>query len=105
MDIPNFKDQPEFAESAIAVDKTAILDTQESNKLAVGTDASRAAIVQSFIAMQSQTNHQLIEYIGKAVANASDNLQMGNRTLNSTNQQDFLSEIATKQNLLSRQFE
>ena len=105
MDIHNFKDQPEFAESALAADKTATLDTQEPNKLAVGTDASLAAIVQSFIATQSQTNHQLIEYIGKAVANASDEIQLGNRTLNNANQQHFLSEIATKQNLLSRQLE
>ena len=85
MDIHNFKDQPEFAESALAADKTATLDTQEPNKLAVGTDASLAAIVQSFIATQSQTNHQLIEYIGKAVANASDEIQLGNRTLNNAN--------------------
>ena len=36
MDIPNFKDQPEFAESAIAADKTAILDMQEPNKFHLG---------------------------------------------------------------------
>ena len=100
MNIPTFKDQPEFAESAIAADKTEKIDTEEPNKLAVGTDASLAAIVQSFIATQSQTNHQLIEYIGKAVANASDDVQIGDSTLNNANQQKILTEIATKQNLL-----
>ena len=46
MDIPKFKDQPEFAESALAADKTSILDTQKPNELAVGTDTLLAAIVQ-----------------------------------------------------------
>ena len=55
----------------------------------MGTDASLAAIVQSFIATQSQSNHQLIEYIGEAVANASDDVQIGVRTLNNANQQIF----------------
>ena len=102
MNIPTFKDQPKFAESALAADKTEKIDTEEPNELVVGTDASLAAIVQSFIATQS---HQLIEYIGKAVANASEDVQIGDRTLNNANQQIFLSEIATKQNLLSRQLE
>ena len=85
MDIPKFKDQPEFAESALAADKTSILDTQKPNELAVGKDTLFAAIVQSFISTQSQTNHKLIKYIGKAVANASDDVQMGNPTLNNPN--------------------
>lgn len=105
MNIPTFKDQPEFVESALAADKTEKIDTGEPNKLAVGTDASLASIVQSFIATQSQTTHQLIDYIGKAVANASADVRIGDRTLNNENQQNFLSEIATKQNLLSRQLE
>ena len=53
MNIPTFKDQPEFAESAVAADKSANINTQEPNILAVGSDASLAAIVQSFIASQS----------------------------------------------------
>ena len=46
MNIPTFKDQPEFAESAVAAYKSANIDTQEPNKLAVGLDASLAAIDQ-----------------------------------------------------------
>ena len=65
MNIPNFKDQPEFAESATAADKCTKVDTQDPNKMAVGSEASLAAIVQSFIATQSQTNHRLIEYMEK----------------------------------------
>ena len=95
MNIPTFKDQPEFVESALAADKTEKIDTGEPNKLAVGTDASLASIVQSFIATQSQTTHQLIDYIGKAVANASDDVRIGDRTLNNENQRNFLSEIVT----------
>ena len=49
MNIPNFKDQPEFAESATAADKCTKVDTQDPNKMAVGSEASLAAIVQSFI--------------------------------------------------------
>ena len=103
MNIPTFKDQPEFAESAVAADKSANINTQEPNILAVGSDASLAAIVQSFIATQSQTNRQLIEYIGKGVAGAANEVTIGDQTLNNENQQHFLSEIASYQNLLSRQ--
>ena len=63
MNIPTYKDQAEFVESSLAADKTEKIDTEDPHKLAVGSDASLAAIVQSFIASQSQTNHQLIEYI------------------------------------------
>ena len=40
MNIPNFKDQPEFAESATAADKCTKVDTQDPNKMAVGSEAS-----------------------------------------------------------------
>ena len=93
MNIPTFKDQPEFVESALAADKTEKIDTGEPNKLAVGTDASLASIVQSFIATQSQTNHQLIDYIGRAVANASDDVRIWDRTLNNENQQNIVSSF------------
>ena len=51
--------------------------------MADGSDASLAAMVQFFIATQLQTNHQLIEYIGKAVAREANNISIGNQTLNS----------------------
>ena len=105
MNIPTYKDQAEFVESSLAADKTEKIDTEDPHKLAVGSDASLAAIVQSFIASQSQTNHQLIEYIGHAVASTSDDVRIGNLTLNNQNQQNFLSEIAARQNLFSRQLE
>ena len=105
MNIPNFKDQPEFAESATAADKCTKVDTQDPKKMAVGSEASLAAIVQSFISTQSRTNHQLIEYIGKAVAAGAANVTIDNQTLDSANQQEFLSQIASDQNLLSRQLE
>ena len=56
MNIPDFKDQPEFTESATAADKCTKVDTQDPNKMAVGSEASLAAIVQSFIATQSPIN-------------------------------------------------
>ena len=85
--IPNFKDKPEFAESATASDKCTKVDTQDPNKMAVGSEASLAAIIQSFTVTQSKTSHQLIEYIGKAVARGAANVTIGNRTLDSENQQ------------------
>ena len=45
MNIPTYKDQPEFVESALAADKTEKIDTEDPHKLAVGSDASLAAIV------------------------------------------------------------
>ena len=51
--------------------------------MSVGLDATLTAIVQFFIATQLQTNHQLIEYIGKAVAREANNITIGNQTLNS----------------------
>ena len=105
MNIPNLKDQPEFAESATAADKCTKVDTLDPTKMAVGSEASLAAIVQSFIATQSQTNHQLIQYIGKAVATGAADVTIDNRTLDSDNQQQFLAEMASQQNLLARQLE
>ena len=105
INIPNFKDQPEFAESATAADKCTKVDTHDPTKMAVGSEASLTAIVQLFIATQSQTNHQLIQYIGKAVAKGAADVTIDNRTLDSGNQQQFLAEMATQQNLLARQLE
>ena len=56
---------------------------KEPKQLSVGSDAFLTAIIQFFIATQLQTNHQLIEYIGKAVAREANNITIGNQTLNS----------------------
>ena len=61
MDIQNYKDQPEFKESASVANDSQMIDSANPSKMAIDLDASLATIVQSFIALQSQTNHSLIE--------------------------------------------
>lgn len=105
MDIQNYKDQPEFKESASAANHSQMIDSANPSKMAIDSDASLATIVQSFIALQSQTNHSLIEYISKTVATEAGNVDINEEILDKDKQRVFLTEIATKQNLMSRQLE
>ena len=73
--------------------------------MAISTDASLATIVQSFIALQSQTNHHLLEYMSKTVSDEGAAVQIDNKQLDNAAQKEFLNEIATKQNLMARQLE
>ena len=102
MDIPTYQDTPEFVASVSASSKTQIVDVKDTAKQVIGRDASLATIVQSFITAQSQTTHSLIEYIGKAVASSAGDVTIGEKVLNTAKQQEFLTENAWKQNLMSR---
>ena len=55
MDINTYEDQPEYKESALAARNASQTDAANPWKIAIDNDASLATIVQSFIAIQSQT--------------------------------------------------
>ena len=78
------------------------IETDNPAKMAVSTDASLATIVQNFIALRSQTNHQLLDYMSKFIVPDAANVEIAERQLNIEAQKAFLKDIASKQNL-SRQ--
>ena len=105
MDIKTYEDQPEYKESALAAKNASQTDAANPGKMAIENDASLTTIVQSFIAIQSQTNHSLIEYISKTIAPRANDLAIGTDTLDQDGQKQFLTNIASSQNLLSCQLE
>ena len=105
MDIPTFTDHPDYKDSAQAAMALQQIETDNPAKMAVSTDASLATIVQNFIALQSQTNHQLLDYMAKSIAPDAANVEIAERQLNTDAQKAFLKDIACKQNLMSRQLE
>ena len=105
MDIQTFSDHPDFKDSALAAAGLQQIETANPAKMAISTDASLATIVQSFIALQSQTNHHLLEYMSKTVSDEGAAVQIDNKQLDNAAQKEFLNEIATKQNLMARQLE
>ena len=97
MDIKTYEDQPEYKESALAAKNASQTDAANPGKMAIENDASLATIVQSFIAIQSQTNHSLIEYISKTIAPGANDVAIGTDTLDKDGQQQFLINFASSQ--------
>ena len=105
MDIKTYEDQPEYKEIALAARNASQTDSDNPGKMAIDNDASLATIVQSFNVIQSQTNHSLIDYISKTVSPGGNEVDIGPDKLDKDGQQKFLHDIASSQNLLSRQLE
>ena len=59
-------------------------------------------MLQHFIRSQSETTSQLIQFVGTQV---TENRQVDGDELTPAQQQQLLSDIANKQNLMSRQLE
>ena len=97
MDIKTYEDQPEYKESALAAKNASQTDAANPGKMEIENDASLATIVQSFSAIQSQTNHSLIEYISKTIAPGANDVTIGTDTLDKDGQQQFLTNIASSQ--------
>ena len=61
--------------------------------------------MQSFVNTQAQTNHNLIQFLGQQAACATENLKVNDQDLTPAQQQVYLTDLASKQNLVSRQLE
>ena len=102
MDTEDFKDTDLFIESSKVTGLLQELDINDPDKLVVTNQASLPTVVQNFIACQSETNAQLIEFMGRQIIAPA---VIGGVETSVVDQQGTLSEIATRQNLISRQLE
>ena len=101
----DFKGDQAFAISFQAADKLAQVDTTDPTKEVIGNDSSLATLMQSFVNAQAQTNHNLINFLGLQTAQADGNITVNGQELTPGQQTEYLKNIATKQNVLSRQLE
>ena len=102
MDIKKYDDTPGFVSSFQASNKLDKVDLDNPMELALGTEASVPALIQSFIHCQAQTSNTLIELLGQKV---TGNVTINDKQYDETGQKDYLSKLASRQNLLSRQLE
>ena len=101
----DFKGNPAFADSFQASDKLDKIDVTDPTKEVIGNDSSLATLMQSFVNAQAQTNTNLIQFLGVQAANATGNITVDGAELTPAQQTEYLTDIASKQNLLSRQLE
>ena len=99
MDIRHFKDVYGVDEAA---DLLSRLDLNDPSKSVVSNNDSITAMLEHFIRSQSETTSQLIQFVGNQV---TENRQVDGNDLTPAQQQNILSEIANKQNLMCRQLE
>ena len=99
MDIRHFRDVYGVDETT---DLLSRLDLNDPSKSVVNNNDSITAMLQHFIRSQSETTSQLIQFVGTQV---TENRQVDGDELTPTQQQQLLSDIANKQNLMSRQLE
>ena len=102
MDTEDFKDTDLFIESSKVTRLLQELDINDPDKLVVTNQASLPTVVHNFIACQTETNARLIEFMGRQIV--APTMIRGVET-SVVDQQGTLSEIATRQNLISRQLE
>ena len=67
----DFKENPTFSASFQAADRLMKVDLTDPAKDVIGSDTSVAALMQSFVNKQAQTNHNLIQFLGQQAAGAS----------------------------------
>jgi hypothetical protein len=102
MNSEDFKDTDLYQESSKVTGLLQELDLKDPYKLVVTNQASLPKVVQNYIACQVETNAQLIQFMGRQIV-AQMNIDGVETSVN--DQKGALSEIAKRQNLISRQLE
>ena len=102
MDIQHFTDNVKYAATYNAADKLSKLSLETPDVINIGTDTSVPALVQTFVNSQSQLTGTLFHIVGQAV---SQDVVIDGRNVTPAQQKILLSELASKQNLFSRQLE
>ena len=84
----DYKENPTFSASFQAADRLMKVDLADPAKDVIGSDSSLAALMQSFVNTQAQTNLNLIQFLGQQAAGATESWtdvyklkSMGNRVL------------------------
>lgn len=101
----DFKDNPSYSASFQAADKLDKLDLKDPTKDVIGNDTSLAFLMQSFVNAQAQTNHNLLQFLSEQTAAGGENITINDTELTATQQKVYLTDLATKQNLIARQLE
>ena len=100
----DYKEDASFQKTFLAADKLKKVDITQPLQNILGTDSSLPVLVQSFVNAQAQTNHQLFVLLGEQTAN-SESIRLNDDELTPAQQRDYIRDLATKQNILSRHLE
>ena len=100
----DYKEDVTFQKTFLAADKLNKVDITQPLQNVLGSDSSLPVLVQSFINAQAQTNHQLFVLLGEQTANG-ENVQLDEEEMTPAQQRDYIRDLATKQNILSRHLE
>ena len=101
MDLKDFKDDVAFQNNPHEGELLQSLDLNNPGKLVLANQSSVPRLLQQYMSCQAATNAQLIEFMGDRLGEVT--LHGAVQTVAS--QQDHLSQIANKSNLLTRQME
>ena len=102
MDIQNFNDNAKYAATYTAADRLSKMSLETPDVINMGTDTSVPALVQTFVNSQSQLTDTLFNIVGQAV---SQDVVIDGRNVTPAQQKTLLTNLASKQNLFSRQLE
>ena len=100
----DYKEDASFQKTFLAADKLKKVDITQPLQNILGTDSSLLVLVQSFVNAQAQTNHQLFVLLGEQTANG-ESIRLNDDELTPAQQRDYIRDLATKQNILSRHLE
>ena len=103
MDIKDFSEEPGYVETYEAANCMLQLNLEEPEQNALGQDASLASLMQSYISASSQSTTKLIRILG--TRSNEEEITVDGTRISPAEQKKMLTEIASKQNLLSRQVE
>ena len=103
MDIKDFSEEPGYVDTYEAANCMLQLNLEEPEQNALGQDASLASLMQSYISASSQSTTKLIRILG--TRSNEEEITVDGTKISPAEQKKMLTEIASKQNLLSRQVE
>ena len=103
MDVQDFSKNPEFSESYKAANCLNQVNLDIPAQNALGDDGSLASLMQSYVSTMSQSTTQLITILGNR--ECDKDITIDGAKVTPAEQKLLLEDIASKNNLLSRQLE
>ena len=103
MDVKDFAADPQYASSCQAAECLNKLDLNDPTKSALGEDESMASLMQAYVSSTAHSTTKLIELIGSR--DCTMNVTVDGDEMTPAQQKVYLEQLASKQNLLSRQLE
>ena len=102
MNVLDFKDSDVYKDSSQVTELLRQIDLTNPDTLVVSSQSSVSQIMQNYIACQSETNARLIDFVGQQIKVPA---QINGAEATVADQQNMLTDIANRQNLISRQLE